>query len=215
MARIAALIAATLAAFAAGAQDLRFVAGREPAEPLDDTGIAAAQVAIDALAKDLGIAKDGILVDTVRAVEWRDSSLGCPRPGMNYLSVITPGHKVTLRVDGELHVVHEADNRAVVCPQDRAATGLSPHRDLSFAPQMLLARKDLAERLGVTEHEILFMTGEGKTWPDGSLGCPQPGEMYTQAEVRGWVLTFRHRQRLYTYHTDLQRTIPCPPISAD
>ena len=26
----------------------------------------------------------------------------------------------------------------------------------------------------------------GKTWNDGSLGCPQPGELYTQALVDGF-----------------------------
>lgn len=215
MTRIAALVAATLAAFAAGADDIRFYPGREPAEPLTDVQRAAALVAIDTLATELGIPKDQVLVDTVRTVEWRDSSLGCPKPGVAYLDVISPGHRVTLRVDRKVHVVHEAGNRAFVCVQTKAMGGITPQRDLSFGPQMVAARKDLAGRLGVTEREILFLSGEGKTWNDGSLGCPEPGVMYTQAQVRGWVLTFGHKQRVYTYHTDLDRTIPCPPIAAE
>ena len=215
MKRIAALVAATLAAFAAGADEIRFYPGREPAEPLNDVERAAAQVAIDTLASELGIPKDQVLVDTVRDVEWRDSSLGCPKPGVAYLSVITPGHRVTLRVDRQVHVVHEADNRAFVCVQTKAMGGITPQRDLSFGPQMVAARKDLAGRLGVTEREILFLAGEGKTWNDGSLGCPEPGVMYTQAQVHGWVLKFGHRQQVFTYHTDLNRTIPCPPIAAE
>ena len=215
MTRIAALVAATLAAFAASADEIRFYPGREPAEPLTDVERAAAQVAIEALAAELGIPKEQVLVDTVRDVEWRDSSLGCPKPGVAYLSVITPGHRVTLRVDRQVHVVHEADNRAFVCVQAKAMGGITPQRDLSFGPQMVAARKDLASRLGVTEREILFLSGEGKTWNDGSLGCPEPGVMYTQAQVHGWVLTFGHRQQVFTYHTDLNRTIPCPPIAAE
>ncbi len=215
MTRIAALVAATLAAFAAGADEIRFYPGREPAEPLTDVERAAARIAIDSLAAELGVPKDQVLVDTVREVEWRDSSLGCPKPGMAYLSVITPGHRVTLRVDRQVHVVHEADNRAFVCVQTKAMGGITPQRDLSFGPQMVAARKDLASRLGVTEREILFLSGEGKTWNDGSLGCPEPGVMYTQAQVHGWVLKFGHRQQVFTYHTDLNRTIPCPPIAAE
>lgn len=215
MTRIAALVAATLAAFAAGADDIRFYPGREPAAPLTDVERAAAQVAIDALVTELGVARDQVFVDTVRAVEWRDSSLGCPKPGVAYLDVISPGHRVILRVDGQVHVVHESRNRAFVCVQTKAMGGITPQRDLSFGPQMVAARRDLAGRLGISEREILFLSGEGKTWPDASLGCPEPGVMYPQALVRGWVLTFGYNQRIYTYHTDLNRTIPCPPIEAE
>jgi hypothetical protein len=214
MARIAVLVAATLAAFAAGADEIRFHPGREPAVPLTDVERAAAVIAIDALAAEIGIARDRVLVDTVRAVEWRDSSLGCPKPGVAYLDVIASGHRVLLRVDRQVHVVHEAGNRAFVCVQTKAMGGITPQRDLSFGPQMVAARRDLAGRLGVTEREILFLSGEGKTWNDASLGCPEPGVTYTQAQVRGWVLSFGHRQKVFTYHTDLDRTIPCPPIAA-
>ncbi len=215
MTRIPTLVVAALAAFVAGADDFRFFPGREPAEPLTDVQRAAALVAIDTLAAELGIPKDQVLVDTVRTVEWRDSSLGCPKPGVAYLDVISPGHRVTLRVDRQVHVVHEAGNRAFVCVQTKAMGGITPQRDLSFGPQMVAARRDLASRLGATEREILFLSGEGKTWNDGSLGCPEPGVMYTQAQVHGWVLSFGHRQQVYTYHTDLDRTIPCPPITSE
>ncbi len=215
MARIPTLVAALLAAFVVCADDVRFYPGREPAEPLTDVQRAAALVAIDTLAAELGIAKDQVFVDTVRTVEWRDSSLGCPKPGVAYLDVISSGHRVTLRVDRQVHVVHEAGNRAFVCVQTKAMGGITPQRDLSFGPQMVAARRDLASRLGVTEREILFLSGEGKTWNDASLGCPEPGVMYTQAQVRGWALSFGHRQRVYTYHTDLNRTIPCPPIASE
>jgi len=214
MARIAALVAATLAAFAAGADEIRFYPGREPAQPLTDVERAAAHVAIDTLAAELGVAKEQVFVDTVRAVEWTDSSLGCPKPGAAHLDVMSSGHRVLLRVNGQVHAVHEAGNRAFVCVQTKAMGGITPQRDLSFGPQMVVARKDLASRLGVTEREILFLSGEGKTWNDGSLGCPEPGVMYTQAQVHGWVLKFGHRQQVFTYHTDLNRTIPCPPIAA-
>src|SRR5690606_27288509 len=34
-------------------------------------------------------------------VDWDDSSLGCPAPGMGYLTVITPGYRVVLEVNGQ------------------------------------------------------------------------------------------------------------------
>jgi hypothetical protein len=98
MTRIALGVAATLAALAACAQDIRFVPGQGSSAELTDVERGAAQLAIDTLASDLGIAPDSIEVDTVKAIEWRDSSLGCPKPGVAYLDVVTPGHKVILRV---------------------------------------------------------------------------------------------------------------------
>ncbi|HET8692550.1 MAG TPA: hypothetical protein VFM30_10505, partial [Steroidobacteraceae bacterium] len=73
MNRISATVAAVLAACAA--------AGQVKPTELTDAERGIAQLAIETLAADLKSPADGILVDTVRAVDWRDSSLGCPKPG--------------------------------------------------------------------------------------------------------------------------------------
>ncbi len=215
MTGIVVAIAASFITLAACAQDVRFVPGQGSAEKLSDAERGAAVLAIDTLAAKLKIPREQIEVDTVRAMEWRDSSIGCPKPGVAYLDVITPGYKVTLRVGKAIHVVHEAGNRALVCRQDKALGGITPERELTFGPQLVAARRDLAGRIGVTEREILFVSADSKTWSDASLGCPEPGMQYAQAQVPGWVLTFRQGERLFTYHTDLDRTIPCPPITSD
>jgi hypothetical protein len=215
MRRIRVSIAALLATVSAGAQDIPFVPGQEPPGGLSDTDKSAALAAIDALAAELQVPKEKIEVDTVRAVEWRDSSIGCPKPGLAYLDVITPGHKVTLRADGQLYVVHEAGSRAIVCRQAKALGGIPPQWERVFGPQLVEARRDLASRIGVPEPEIRFVGAVGKTFSDASLDCPDPGVEYAKANVHGWVLRFSHDNREYSYHTDLKRTIPCPPIATD
>lgn len=45
---------------------------------------------------------------------------------------------------------------------------------------------DAARRAGVSEDDIDLIVGEPVTWTDGSLGCPEPGMMYTQALVDGF-----------------------------
>jgi hypothetical protein len=40
-------------------------------------------------------------VTSAVAVTWNDSSLGCPRPGMMYTQVLTPGVRVLVEVDGK------------------------------------------------------------------------------------------------------------------
>ena len=215
MTRLSAAVAAILAAFAAGAQDIPFVPGQGNSERLTDAERDVARLAIDALAADLQIAREGILVDTIRAVDWPDSSHGCPQPGRAYLTVISPGHKITLRADGQIYVVHEANRNAFVCHKAAANAGVTPQRELVFGAQMLEAQQDLANRLGVLKSEIKPVSGVQQIWGDASLGCPEAGATYATGKVAGWVLTLRHGTRDYTYHTDMSRTIPCPAISTE
>lgn len=43
---------------------------------------------------------------------------------------------------------------------------------------------DATDRLDAADLQVLV--GEAVTWPDGSLGCPEPGMMYTQALIDGY-----------------------------
>lgn len=58
-------------------------------------------------------------------------------------------------------------------------------------PENLLdkIRVDLAERTGIASDRLLITQAEAVIWNDGSLGCPQPDILYTQALVNGfWVI---------------------------
>lgn len=218
---LAALVGTLLAAcaaqsnVAAAPQDIPFVPGQGSAEKLSEGERDVARLAIDALASDLKIAKDAIAVDTIRAVDWPDSSIGCPQPGRAYLQVITPGHKITLRAKERIYVVHESKGRAFVCHQNKALGSVTPELELAFGQQMLDAQKDLAKRLGVLTTDIRPISGEQRIWLDASLDCPEPGAKFPPGPVSGWVLTLRHDKRDYTYHTDMHRTIPCPVIATE
>jgi hypothetical protein len=45
---------------------------------------------------------------------------------------------------------------------------------------------DAAERAGAAEDDIEIVEAVAMTWSDGSLGCPEPGMLYTQALVDGY-----------------------------
>jgi hypothetical protein len=45
---------------------------------------------------------------------------------------------------------------------------------------------DVATRLGVDPSGVTIVEATAETFPDGSLGCPEPGMMYTQALVDGY-----------------------------
>ncbi|MBE0431386.1 MAG: hypothetical protein IBX67_06135 [Dehalococcoidia bacterium] len=69
------------------------------------------------LAGRKGIDKGEIEVVKVEAVNWPDTSLGCPQPDMMYAQVITPGFRILLSYAGETYVYHsDRATRVVYCP---------------------------------------------------------------------------------------------------
>lgn len=62
------------------------------------------------LTQRTGIAADQIVISSVQAVTWPDSSLGCPQPGMAYAQVLTPGYLILLEAGGEVYEYHAGRN---------------------------------------------------------------------------------------------------------
>ncbi|MDA3933078.1 MAG: hypothetical protein PF630_01915 [Gammaproteobacteria bacterium] len=62
------------------------------------------------------------------------------------------------------------------------------------------AREDLAQQLQLSDGNIVTVQAADVTWPDGAMGCPQPGMLYTQAQVPGYQLVFRVAGQQYYYH---------------
>jgi hypothetical protein len=47
---------------------------------------------------------------------------------------------------------------------------------------------DAAQRSGTPVQQLQVRRAQSVTWSDGSMGCPQPGRMYTQALIPGWLI---------------------------
>jgi hypothetical protein len=60
--------------------------------------------------------------------------------------------------------------------------------------------QDLAQRLSVTLPALQVLSVESVVWDDGSLGCPQPDQSYTSAQVPGMRVLFAHAGKTYQYH---------------
>jgi hypothetical protein len=80
----------------------------------DPASQALVELARQNLAQVEGIKVEDITLVGVEAVEWSDSSLGCPRPGMNYLQVITPGYRISLEAQGKGYEYHSDQSSRVV-----------------------------------------------------------------------------------------------------
>jgi hypothetical protein len=68
------------------------------------------------LASRQAVSVDEIVLVEVMEVEWADSSLDCPQPGMDYLQVITPGYRIMLQVNNQSYEYHtNRDTYFVYC----------------------------------------------------------------------------------------------------
>jgi hypothetical protein len=74
------------------------------------------------------------------------------------------------------------------------------------------ARADAARRTGVAAEALELVSAESVTWSDGSLGCPKPGMMYTQALVPGYRVRLRGPDGEMDYHASASGgPMLCPP----
>jgi hypothetical protein len=58
------------------------------------------------LAQRLGINVDDISLLEASSVTWPDASLGCPREGMGYAQVLTPGYLIRLQAGEQEYEYH-------------------------------------------------------------------------------------------------------------
>ena len=62
--------------------------------------------------------------------------------------------------------------------------------------QMLEQVSDLSS---IPADQLIVESQEEVTWNDGSLGCPEPGMMYTQALVDGYRVIIRAGDKTYDF----------------
>jgi hypothetical protein len=86
-----------------------------------------------------------------------------------------------------------------VSPED-----LAPVSDgvLGEVPVDLLDRifDDLEKQTGAHRSAFKVLKAEATQWNDGALGCPKPGQTYTQAIVDGYQVIIEHDGQSFDYH---------------
>jgi hypothetical protein len=89
----------------------------------------------------------------------------------------------------------------VVAVTKETTVALSPSIDPALQPLVDQAVADLASRLKIDTSKIETISAQAMTWPDGSLGCPQPGMGYTQVMVDGSLIQLSANGTAYSYHS--------------
>lgn len=108
----------------------------------------------------------------------------------------------------------EAPPRRIPLPVDRPSTPAGEPVAIASVPARIRRAvvADAARRFQVEESAVVLVRAEQLTFPDGSLGCPQPGRMYTQALVPGYRLVARSALGESRYHADSRGNLAtCEP----
>ncbi|MEP7281671.1 MAG: hypothetical protein ABI696_06805, partial [Rubrivivax sp.] len=70
----------------------------------------------------------------------------------------------------------------------------------SLVRQTQAALHAAARDSGIPARELTVLSAQAVFWPDGSLGCPQPGRRYTQALVPGYRVRIGAAGTTLDYH---------------
>jgi hypothetical protein len=195
----------------------------------------AVQLAQEDLRQRLDLAPEAIRLVSVEAVDWPDTSLGCPEPGMMYAQVITPGFRVVLEAERETYEYHTHQGRVVVLCDERGhpvcggpfATGtpmpslrlptpimrepVEPPFSANLERLIEKAKQDLSRRLEITPEEMRVVHIEMAEWPDTRLGCGEPGLTRLPVAISGYRVILSARGWEYVYHTDRESgVVYCP-----
>jgi hypothetical protein len=81
----------------------------------------------------------------------------------------------------------------------------------AYPGAVMAAVRALSEQLDVPPEEITVAAWEPVDWPDTSIGCPQPGMMYAQVIVPGYVVFLEARGETFRVHTDQAGQRVCIP----
>lgn len=102
-------------------------------------------------------------------------------------------------------ISNEADpvvtNQSSIVSDDNSQPG-NPAYDLPVEPAAAVARKDLAQKLSVSENSIVILKITETTWSDGCLGLGGPAEICLQALVPGFKVEMLAKGKTYFYRTD-------------
>lgn len=157
------------------------------------------KIATDLLAQDKSMGADEIQVISAEAVQWPNSSLGCPQPGMNYLMVVTPGYRVELEAKGQSYMIHtnEDGTQSLICAKESESQNVK-------APEAVIkvATNLLAKDLSINTDVVKIVSIEDVQWRNSSMGCPQPGMNYLQVITPGYRVKLEAEGIHYFIHTD-------------
>lgn len=85
-----------------------------PVTPPDEIAEKMVALVKEHLAQRLSMAADQIVLAEIKPVRWRDAGLGCPKPGIDYIQVETPGYNILLQAGGSTYNYHTDETKRFI-----------------------------------------------------------------------------------------------------
>ena len=80
------------------------------------------------------------------------------------------------------------------------------------APDIRAAFEDLGSRTGDDLDGVEILRADRATWPDVSLGCPEPNASYAQIRIEGLWLVLSHQGAHYDYRVEGRTMVRCDDV---
>ena len=75
--------------------------------------------------RQTGVDRSKLSIVRAEMVTWRDGSLGCPQPGMQYMQALVPGFRVQIQAGDKVLDYHASLRGSLaLCPAGRAVEPL-------------------------------------------------------------------------------------------
>ena len=165
---------------------------------------AAVRTARQALGAHLQVGEDSFGLVSVSAVTFRDSSLGCPEPGMMYTPALQSGHKVMLRAKDRVYEVHVAAGRGVVCDAKKSDQKIASR---GLAEAAIAAGNKVRDLIASTQKVPAEDVRIVRTRPASRVPDCLPSSSPDAA--KGYVVEAKVGTRTYRYHVLGDKTTEC------
>jgi len=164
-----------------------------------------------AVAQRLEIPVAEVVIISIAARDFADSSLDCPEPDMAYQQVITPGHQVIVEADGRRFDVRVAGAAAKICHRRKGRAPPQPSASRASVTELAsIARADLASRLPASMADITIMGVRALRNGDELSGCQI--DCNADGQICGYAIGLLHDSRRYDYLARGGAVQPCPAI---
>lgn len=115
--------------------------------------------AMNLVAMETGVAATTLTLTSIEAVEWPDSSLGCPQPGAMYMQVITPGYQITLTAaNGTVYAVHSGSTPTVpivLCTAATSESGAAAAQNTAILSGILTGTVTYRQRIALPTGSVI------------------------------------------------------------
>ena len=171
--------------------------------------------AIAELATELALDPDSIQLLRVESATWTNLDLGCGDSGLAPLNLTIDGYRLVLQAGGSVYEYH-TDNRSTLrrCEGEGVFGGSTDALldiDPIAAEFVALAQRRVAVELDLSTRRVRLIDVVPVSWPDTSLGCPLPDQVYAPVHVDGYRIVLEAAGDEYLFHTDAARLVVCDP----